>query len=241
MPEQLVVVWQTSLWNWFFLLLSISLVVLGSIGFALSFRLEALSEERRRAPKLAASALQSFAGIQKSTDWPTVPDVRIVNESPGTHLVYRLPLNNQPIFPLVGIAVTAGVWIIVAGVILSQPFTQVNTLVDVFADMFTENTWPDLAMDLGFRVLFFGMGIFLAIWVIRQLLLTFRLAPTLLEISDHPIYPGRRYRILLQHTGTLKFHKLSVDLVSEEIARFRHVIFKRRDAYPVAFNIIPLR
>jgi len=84
--------------------------------------------------------------------------------------------------------------------------------------------------------LFLGIG-FVLYWVVaRQLWVTFRVAPTLLELSDHPIYPNRKYRILLHQDGTLQFEHLTVDLVCEEIARFhqgtdtvtnRHDVFRQ--------------
>ncbi len=97
-----------------------------------------------------------------------------------------------------------------------------------------EQAGTDWGVGIGFLVLFCVVGVLLLIGPINRFVVAFRLGPMLLEISDHPIYPGRRYRILLQHTGTLKFHKLSVDLVSEEIARFRQgtdIVTSRKDVF----------
>lgn len=223
-PERAVAVWKSSLWNWFFLLLSMSLLVLGAVGFILSFRLEVSSRERRLAPlaKTAPSPWQSLSGPIRSSNWPTIPDIRIINESPGTHLVFRLPLGNQPIFPLVGITLISVAWVVVAGVILFHSFV-------VFPESLS-----DRIGEIAFRGLFLGMGILLTIWAIHQILLAFSLAPTLLEISDHPVYPGRRYRVLLQQSGVLRFHRLTVEIVCEEIARFHQgtdTVTSRKDVF----------
>jgi len=199
-PAQAIVVWQISIWGWFLLLLSFSLIVLGLIGLPQAFRLLAVSKERQ----VAVLALPK----QHKSDWATIPDIRSINESPGTHLAYRLPLGHRPIFSLIGQTVFAAAWTIIALVVLIQSFFD------------TAGDWKDLLLNLLFRGLFCAVGIALYWAVARQLWATFRVAPTLLELSDHPVYPNRKYRVLLHQDGMLSFQHLTVDLVCEEIARF---------------------
>jgi len=202
-PEQAIVVWQISIWGWFLLLLSFSLIVLGCVGLPQSFRLLAVSKERQ-----AALVMLPQNSAKRMSDWATIPDIRGINESPGTHLSYRLPLGHRPIFPLIGQTVFAAAWTIIALVILIQSFFN------------TSGDWMDQLLSILFRGLFCGIGITLYWVVARQLWTTFRVAPTLLELSDHPIYPNRKYRVLLHQDGVLQFQHLTVDLVCEEIARF---------------------
>ena len=216
-PEQVIVVWNVSIWGWFLLLLFFSLIILGLVGLPQSFRLLAVSKERRAAlltiPKDSA---------RNTSDWSTIPDIRIVNESPGTHLAYRLPLGHRPIFPLAGQTLFATAWTVIALVVLIQSFF------DSFG------TWIDYLLGILFRALFCGVGVALFYGVVRQLWITFRVAPTLLELSDHPIYPNRKYRILLHQDGILKFQDLTVDLVCEEIARFHQgtdTVTNRQDVF----------
>ena len=216
-PEQVIVVWENSIWGWFLLLLSFSLIVLGLIGLPQTFRLLAVSKERQAAlltlPKDAA---------KRTSDWTTVPDIRIINESPGTHLSYRLPLGHRPIFPLVGQTLFATAWTIIAFAILIQTFLEPS-----------EN-WTDFFLSILFRGLFCGIGIALYWVVARHLWIMFRVTPTLLELSDHPIYPNRKYRILLHQDGALHFQNLAVDLVCEEIARFHQgtdTVTNRQDVF----------
>lgn len=210
-PEQVIVAWNVSVWGWFFLLLSFSLIVLGLIGFCQSFRFAAVSQERKvvLSTQPVPAPLQSLVGAAQSTTWPTVPDIRIINESPGTHLAYRLPLGNQPIFPLAGITIFTFAWNAVAWAILLH-------------SMFNPaRSWSDQLIGNAILFLLCGVGAVLLVWVFHQFVLAFSLGPTLLEISDHPVYPGRRYRMLLQQSGVLRFHELTVDIVCEEVARFR--------------------
>ena len=202
-PAQAVVVWQTPIWGWFLLFLSFSLMVIGSIGFPQSFRLSAISKERQ-----AAALTLPNNPAKRTADWQTIPDIRGINESPGTHLSYRLPLGHRPIFPLIGQAVFAAAWTVIALVILIQSFFDAS------------GSWTDYIVSILFRGLFCGVGLVLYWVVARQLWITFRVAPTLLELSDHPVYPKRKYRVLLHQDGILKFQNLTVDLVCEEIARF---------------------
>jgi hypothetical protein len=202
-PEQAIVVWQTSIWGWFLLLLSFSLIVIGCVGLPQTFRLLAVSKERQ-----AALLTLPKDSPERTTDWLTIPDIRGINESPGTHLSYRLPLGHRPIFPLVGQTVFAIAWTAVALVILFQSF------------FVPSDNWTDFLVSILFRGLFCGVGFVLFGVVGRQLWITFRVAPTLLELSDHPIYPNRKYRVLLHQNGELLFQDLTVDLVCEEIARF---------------------
>ena len=199
-PEQAIVIWEISIWGWFLLLLSFSLIILGLVGLPQSFRLLAVSKERQAAlltlPKPYAS------------DWATIPDIRGINESPGTHLAYRLPLGHRPIFPLIGQTVFAAAWMIIALVILIQSFFD------------TTGDWMDQLLNILFRGLFCGIGVALCWAAVRHFWMTFRVAPTLLELSDHPIYPNRKYRVLLHQDGVLTFQHLAIDLVCEEIARF---------------------
>ena len=199
-PEQAIVVWQISIWGWFLLLLSFSLIVLGLVGLPQSFRLLAVSKERQVAVLMLPKPNPS--------DWATIPDIRSINESPGTHLSYRLPLGHRPFFPLIGQTIFAAAWTIIALVILIQSFFG------------TAGSWMDQLLNILFRSLFCAFGIILYWVVARQLWITFRVAPTLLELSDHPIYPNRKYRVLLHQDGVLQFQHLMVDLVCEEIARF---------------------
>ena len=202
-PEQAIVVWQISIWGWGLLFLSFSLIVLGCVGLPQSFRLLTVSKERQ-----AALVMLPNSPTQHVSDWATIPDIRGINESPGTHLSYRLPLGHRPIFPLMGQTVFAAAWTIIALVILIQSFFNIT------------GDWMDQLLTILFQGLFCGIGIVLYWTVAQQLWITFRVAPTLLEISNHPIYPNRKYRVLLHQNGALQFQQLTVDVVCEEIARF---------------------
>ncbi|GHT32404.1 hypothetical protein FACS1894214_4250 [Planctomycetales bacterium] len=201
-PEKAVIYRDYSVWGWLFFVLFIVLTVLGVIGFLQSFRIMPVSEERfiaEQTAKLSAS----------KTDLATLPDFRIINESSGTQLAFRLPLANQSVFPLIGITVFCIAWNLIACGILFYSF------------MYRNEDFSGLIMGTVMRSLFFAVGIALLVWVSHQILVGFGIAPTILEISDHPIEPGRRYRVHIQQNGILRFRHLMVEVICEEIARFR--------------------
>ncbi|MDR1924412.1 MAG: hypothetical protein LBQ66_08555 [Planctomycetaceae bacterium] len=223
-PLSVVVYWQFSFSGWFFLVLSFTLVLVGLIGFGFSFRLRLVSAERQivLAGDVNNSPIVGLVGDMRSSAWSTIPDIKIINESPGTRLAFRLPLGNKPIFPLVGLTLLTIAWLVVAAAIVIH-----STVVPV-------SDWYDIVGGTIFRMLFLSVGLFLLFIVVRRHILTFGAGLTLLEISDHPIYPGRRYRLLLIVSGVLQFHDLSVVVVCEEVARFRQgtdTATNRRDVF----------
>jgi hypothetical protein len=232
-PSSVIVYWRFSFIDCFFLALLFSLLLVGLVGFYFSFRLKPVSTERKAALETVAShsPLSTLAGDTRSMAWSTIPDIKIINESPGTHLAYRLPLGNQPIFSLVGLSLFTLAWVIVAIAIMTHSvMTPARELYDMIGGMIL-------------RSLFLGVGFFLFFMVARKYILMFGAGLMLLEISDHPIYPGRRYRLLLVLRGVLQFHELSVAVICEEVARFtqgtdtatnrrdvfKQVIFKKTD------------
>ncbi|MDR1483867.1 MAG: hypothetical protein LBT09_03490 [Planctomycetaceae bacterium] len=225
-PSFVVVYRRVSYGGWFFLLLLFSLLLVGLFGFCFSFRLQPVSTEHLAVLETVAvnSPLSTLTGDVRSTAWSTVPDIKIVNESPGTHLAFRLPLGNQPIFSLVGLTLFTIAWVIVALAIM------VHSVISPALELY------DRIGGMILRSIFLGVGFFLLFIVVRKYILTFGAGLMLLEISDHPIYSGRRYRLLLVVSGVLQFHELSVAIICEEIARFtqgtdtatnRRIVFKQ--------------
>jgi len=229
-PDQAVVSWTFPIWGVLFLLLSFCLTILGTVGVVRFLRYGIVSDERKAAETAKPKPL-FFGESVRSSDQPTVPDIRLIAESPGTHLAFRLPLGMQPLFPLIGLTVFTLAWNIVAWTVMVHSFWH----------PFDE--WSDRVFGSILRSIFCGVGLLLLAAVFHRLLLTFGIGPTVLEISDHPIHPGRRYRLLLLQTGVLRFRELTVAVVCEEIARyhqgtdtitsrkeiFRHPLFSRTD------------
>ncbi len=206
-PEQVVVSWDIPIWGWFFLFLSLCLTVLGIVGTIRSLRHNVVSDERKAAEYSSPKPL-FFSESVRFSDQPTVPDIRSIGESPGTHLAFRLPLGTQPLFPLIGLTIFGIAWNVVAGGVMLHSFWN------------PVNDWSDRVFGSVLRGIFWGVGLLLLAAAFHRILLTFGIGPTVLEVSDHPVYPGRRYRLRLMQSGVLRFRELTVSVVCEEIARF---------------------
>ena len=223
-PEKTVLVRKSSFWSWFFLAIPVLLMIFGVFGVGWSIRNRRVSEERKAAKVAAnpASPLALITGIAPQTVFPTVPDPKIINESPGTYLAFRLPATWSSSVRMGILAAFTILWNVFSWSIL------------VWSLYNTSGTRNDILFSILFGLFFCGFGMYFTIRTIHDLLTAFGIGPTILEISDHPIYPGRRYRLVYVQTGTLKFRSLNIDLVCEEVARFRQgtdTITSRKEVY----------
>ena len=66
----------------------------------------------------------------------------------------------------------------------------------------------------------------------RQLLIASGVGPTQLEISDHPLLPGRRYDLYLSQAGRLTMNFLEIDIVCEEQATYHQGTDTRTERRP---------
>jgi hypothetical protein len=64
-------------------------------------------------------------------------------------------------------------------------------------------------------------GIGLLAYFIRRILLATGIGPTLVEISQHPLFPGARCKLLLSQAGRLKVNWIELLLVSDEQSTYR--------------------
>ncbi len=224
-PEKAVLKRETSVWGWYFLAIPICLAIFGLGGIFRSVQLFSVSDERKAAKGVKSNTnfdSSAASGAPAVSLFPTVPDSRMINESPGTYLAFRLPTTSLPSIRLVVLTIFTIVWNAICWTIL------------VWSLYHSGGSRAELIFATLFGIVFCGIGLFLTIWIIHYLLTAFGIGPTIFEISDHPIYPGRKYRVLLMLTGTQRYRSLNVALVCEEIARFRQgtdTITSRKEVY----------
>jgi hypothetical protein len=68
---------------------------------------------------------------------------------------------------------------------------------------------------------FVAIGIGLVAYFVRLVLVATGIGPTWIEISDHPLTPGRRYDALLSQAGRLRMNSLELWLACDEKATYR--------------------
>lgn len=185
-----------SFWGWWFLLIPGTLIVFGTGG--LIWR-----GIGRLASKEKLNVVQ-----RRTTLYPTVPETLRINDSPGTQLSYRLPLAFFPVLQTV------------IGLLLAILWNVVAWFVFLYILSIREDS-ADVVLAVLFGLIFCGTGLLFFPWFVRRFKAAFGIGPTLLEISNHPIFPGRNYRLALMQSGRLNASAYRVFVLCHEIARYR--------------------
>ena len=208
-PTIAVLVRDYGLVSWLVFTVPISFIIIGSGGLLHVLLRWGKSAERRAlmAQRVGRRDLFAARGAARQA-FPTVPLGADVTNSPGTKLTFRLPMANSPGWAVFGTLAFCIAW---------------NGIVAAFVAMavrsyFTDK--PDWLLTL-FTIPFAAIGIWAIVALVRQLLVATGIGPTLLEVSDHPLSPGRQYRLFLSQSGWLTLNRLRVLLVCEEIATYR--------------------
>jgi len=190
------------------LVVPVSLSLIGAGGLLFAWLHWGKSVERRAAlaKKVQESELLGGNG-HGAGDYPYVPQMKRITDSPGTRLRFRLPVDISPGWSLLGVLIACVFW---------------NGIVGVFVALAINDYLrgkPDWLMTL-FLIPFVAVGLWLIWMVIHEFLVTTGAGPTLVEISDHPLRPGGSYRLFVSQAGRLSFNRFEVALVCEEEATF---------------------
>lgn len=169
-----------------------------------------LATTERRAAVAQMASEWELPGLGPEASRPTlpaVPPIDAVVDSAGVRLAYRLPTDaasGQLSFALAAVCVVWNSLVIVFGyrVIQQHLIGPPNWLL----------TWMLVPLALA--------GAWTIYALVRQILLTTGTGTTLLEISEHPLYPGHSYQAFLSQTGRLQVRWFQVQLVCEECATY---------------------
>ena len=197
-------------WLWLLsLLLPGALILIGGSGLVRGLRAWGKSEEHRAASVGLSELLDPLAQpALAAPGYPAVPVWDDLVNSPGTILKYRLPIESPESWTLVGFGLFALLWNAVVVVL------AVGAGLDLLGGRID---WWLFAL----LVPFLGVGIGGVVLFVRSLVFATAIGPTQLEISDHPLLPGRRYDVLLAQGGTGTIQSLTLSLELEEQATFR--------------------
>ncbi len=203
-PGTAVVVRGYSGWLWSLLLLPASFIIIGGGGSVVALMRWGKSSEHLSAVTQLVGRRELFEEATPLVrGYPHVPRDANLTNSPGTRLKYRLPINTIHGWKLFAAAIVCLCW---------------NSIVVVFLVMAVRppvNGWLLL-----FTAPFLIVGVGMIYLLMRQLLIASGVGPTQLEISDHPLLPGRRYDLYLSQAGRLTMNFLEVDLVCDEQATY---------------------
>jgi hypothetical protein len=204
--------WWTALW----FLVPVSFIVLGGGGLVYNVLHFGASAERRSAIAQRARIDLFEDGQDRAADYPNVPDASLITDSRGTRLAYRLPIAATHAWFLFFLGVGAVLWNVIIGLVVAGA---------VAAHRPGSPFWgPVLGLT---PMVLIGVG--LLVYFFYRLLVASGIGPTLVEISDHPLMPGGRYRLFLSQSGRLRLKSFQVLLVSEEEATYRQGTNRRTE------------
>ncbi len=207
-PSRAVLVLQYTKYVWLMLLLPAIFLALGGTGLALSLSRWGVSDERRAAMARRAMDLDPFDRGAGLAVFPHIPDDGPLTDSPGTTLAFRLPMSDPQGRILTALIVGCVLW---------------NAMVSVFLTLAIESLghqridWMLLVVSVGFALL----GGWLVVICFRRILDHTAMGRTLVEISDHPLYPGGTYQVFVVQSGRLTLRKFKVLVVCEETATYQ--------------------
>jgi hypothetical protein len=202
-------------WPWFAMVIPAALIVFGVVELVGLLWQSAASSERRAAV------------VQKATDWEipgvdarpnraslsNVPAIEAVTDSPGVRLAHRLPIDaalGWLSFTMAGVCIVWLVGLFIVAIVALNREAQPNVLITALMIPFAmAGVWT-----------IFALG--------HQVLRTIAIGTTLVEVSQHPFYPGGTFHGFVSQSGKVSVRWFQVLLVCEEQAVYQQGTDTRR-------------
>jgi len=217
--------------GWLLILATSSSIVLGAGGLIWTVLHIGTSLERRSAMAGRAADTDIVnAAVPRPRNYPTLPPLEGLMNSPGIELAYRLPAAQTPGWQLLALTIFAMLWNFVVCLL---------TVSVISGHVAGQHEWLLTLVLLPFwAVCYWSVRAFL-----RHLVLNSGMGQTTVEISDLPLAPGRAYQAVVAQQGNVSMKSLQVWLVCDEEATFtqgtdirtetrevyRQLCFERRD------------
>ncbi len=224
-PDEVVIMrgWQWE--NFFALIIPSSLFLIG-----LGVGIHALTAPRPGGSKEKTAILTAGLKVLEREnlphgEFPNLPPIDEITDSPGVRLAYRLPIIDSPVWTLC---------ILVAVTLAWNAACLVFLTIAACSFLLTLADW----MTLAYLIPFLGVGIWLLIFTFIQLRNATVIGPTLMEIENFPIFPGKSVHVFLSQGGGRPIQWLNAILVCEEEAVFTHGTNTRRERQRVYQRLI---
>ncbi|MHB8899317.1 MAG: DUF3592 domain-containing protein [Thermoguttaceae bacterium] len=221
-PSRVVLVRSYRWWLLLLFILPVSFILIGSARLIYLLLLVGKSAEHRSAFAQKAANLATFDAPGRSlAEYPAIPADSNLTDSPGTTLAFRLPVSSRPGWIMAVATTVSLVWNGIVAWLL---------IVAIGGHLHGHHDWLLTLFALAFA----AAGIVLIVYSIRHAMVTTGIGPTLLEVSEQPLRPGRDYRLFVSQTGRLRLRQFEVSLVCEEEATFRHGTDTRKESCRVS-------
>jgi hypothetical protein len=203
------------------LLAILALLTVSALRFFSTMFAIGTSAERRGALAKRASQLNMISETA-TPKWvyPNVPRDSNITNSPGVNLKYRLPIIQLSALRFFGLTAVS---LLLIGVATALFVTAAS---NYQLSIFRWGTWT--------MAIVFLLAACLASYLFLWEILTYSgLGPTCIEISDHPLFPGKTYEIFASQSGRLRLRKLELKLVCREQVTFQQGTDIRTEAKTV--------
>lgn len=212
--------------NWLLLLLYVSMILLGGGSFFFTVAEIGASAERRSAIAARASDLEIVQDARTVTrEFPNIPVGNNLTNSPGTRLKFRLPNMQSAAWPLVAGATSF---------LLSSAVVAVLAVVAIRSHAAGNPSWV-LTLSL---IPLSSVSAWTAYYLTRQMMLHTGIGPTIVEVAEHPLYPGQTCPVYLTQLGRLKLKSFALCLTCEEEATYQQGTDIRTESLRVFNQVI---
>lgn len=217
--------------RWLMIMVAGSFVLIGGAGLIWTVMRIGISIERRSVMAQSATEIDALSEmLPPRPEYPTLPEVDGLKNSPGVELSYRLPQTESPGWRLLAATLFALGWNAVACVL------AVWALRDYLAGR--GDWWLGLIL-----IPFLGIGGWSIYYLLRLIVVHSGMGPTTVEVSDLPCQAGKEYRVAVWQQGHIRVFKFEVCLICAEEATyhqgtdcrtevrevFRRVVFEQAD------------
>lgn len=221
-PDRVVLQRGGNWWIWLLLVIPVPFITIGAGGLVYTIMNWRTSSERRAASlrskrrkptvvgdddRVAASGEADSLSAAQS-ELPTVPLAENLTNSPGTHLAYRLPMSSESSWRLLGAVLFC---------VLSAGVTTACVWLAIAAHVRADADW---LLDISILPLG-GVTAWSVSLVARQWTVSNAVGPTMIEIADHPLFPGETCELMVLQSGRLAVEWLEVTLVCTEQASYQ--------------------
>jgi hypothetical protein len=211
-PAYVIVVRDVNYGSWILLLVSLAVTTFAGYKLLRTLVTASHSVERRAhvTSGLAPAAGRPRRGrgaTGRATEFPAVPSMDDIINSPGTHLAYRLPSDGAGTWRIGGVTAMAAFFGLVLTVFLSSAIPLAGLGLSALA-------------EAAFILPFVVVQVVLTVHAVKVWLRSTKSGSSRLEVSEHPLLPGETYSAILVQTGQMKVRRLEVQLICQEEATY---------------------
>lgn len=189
---------------WLLNLVLASFVLIGGGGVLWTVFHTRTSRERRSAIVKRARSIDLISeAVPMPLEYPALPSDNNLTNSPGVVLAYRLPPVESPI------------WGVLAAAVFCLAWNGVSAVLTVIATLSWTSGSPEWLLTI-LLLPAHAVGAWSIYYFLRQLIVHTGMGPTIVELSNHPLYPGGRYELLVSQSGHMRMRFLELRLLCEE-------------------------